>query len=192
DRFEEAATAIRDGLTLARRVGNRYWEWSFTANMYALFALGEWDDVLTMRGQLPETDWRLARLAFAGLPVSVVPVHTHRGRVEEAVELMTMLQELGESADVQERGQYISGKARLALAQGQPAEALAAAELAMSETAPLGISSEVVKEALVAGLEASLELGDLAKTNELLGIVDALPPGRSPQSLQAHSARFRA
>src|SRR5262249_40057566 len=106
-------------------------------------------------------------------------------------ELMAMLEELGDSADVQERGQYISGKARLELAQGRPADALATAELTIAE-ASLGISSEVVKEALVAGLEASLELGDLAKTRELLRIVDELPPGRSPQSLQAQSARFRA
>jgi len=192
DRFEEAAASIRDGLALARRVGNRYWEWSFTANMYAVYALGEWDEVLAMQAQLPESDWRQARLAFAGLPVSIVPIYAHRGRIEDAVALMSMLDDLRESADIQERVQYMSGAARLALARGRPAEALAAAEATIADAATLGISSEAIKEALVAGLEASLELGDLDKTRQLLGIVDALPPGRSPQSLQAHSARFRS
>ncbi len=192
DRFEEAAASIRDGLALARRVGNRYWEWSFTAAQYPLFALGEWDDALALRAQLPEADWSQARLAFAGLPVSLVPIHTHRGRLEEAVELMAMLSELGESADLQERMQYWSGYARLALARGQPSEALLATETTMSGIATLGISSEAIKEAFVAGLEACLQLDDLAKACELLAVLDALPPGRSPQSLQAQSARFRA
>ena len=192
DRFEEAAASIRDGLALARRVGNRYWEWSFSADMYPLFALGEWDDVLAMREQLPDSGWSQARLAFAGLPVSVVPIYVHRGRLEDADELMTMLAELGGSADVQERIQYWSGNARLELAHGRQAEALAATDATIAESATLGISSEAVKEAFVVGLEACLELGDLVKARDLLAVVDGLPPGRSPQSLQAQSARFRA
>src|SRR5437762_486180 len=55
DRFEEGAETARDGLALARRVGNRYLEWSFMAQMYAPFALGEWDEVLAMRSGLPSS-----------------------------------------------------------------------------------------------------------------------------------------
>ena len=91
DRFEEGAETARDGLALARRVGNRYWEWSFMAQMYAPFALGEWDEVLAMRSGLPEVDWSQARLAFAGLPASWVPIQVHRGRLAEAEALMAML-----------------------------------------------------------------------------------------------------
>ena len=192
DRFEEAAATARDGLELARRVGNRYWEWSFMAQMYAPFALGEWDEVLAMRAELPEEDWAQARLAFAGLPATCVPIEVHRGQLAQAEALMAMLAELETSADVQERMQYACGKARVLLAQGRAGEALAAAEASMGAREVIGISSEAVKEAFVASVEAALALDDLDKAQELLAIVEALPPGRSPQFLQAQAARFRA
>jgi class 3 adenylate cyclase/tetratricopeptide (TPR) repeat protein len=192
DRFEEAAQAARDGLALARRVGNRYWEWSFMAQMYAPFALGEWDEVLAMRSQLPEVEWAQARLAFAGLPVTWVQLQLHRGRVAEAEALMQMLAELETSADVQERMQYACGKARLLFVQAHPAEALVAAEVSMAARETIGVSSEAIKEAFGVALEAALELDDLDKAHELLAVIDGLPPGSSPQLLQAQAARFRA
>ena len=192
DRFEEAAETARDGLALARRFGNRYWEWSFLAQVYPLFALGEWDKVIEMRAQLPEEDWSQARLAFAGLPTTWVPIHIHRGLLDEAESLMTVLAELETSADVQERMAYTSGKARLLLAQARLVEALATAEASMGERVTIGVSSEAVKESFVVAMEAAIELGDLDKAHELIAVVDALPPGRSPQFLQAQSARFRA
>jgi tetratricopeptide (TPR) repeat protein len=105
---------------------------------------------------------------------------------------MAMLSSLETSEDIQERSQYKSGMARLHLARGRPTEALFAAEEAVSERDSIGISSEAIKEALVSAVEATLQLGDVGKAEELIAIVDALPPGRSPQFLQAHSSRFRA
>ena len=52
DRAHESAELARDGLALARSVGNRYWEWSFLGFAYPLFALGDWDDVVA-RGVRP-------------------------------------------------------------------------------------------------------------------------------------------
>ena len=192
DRFEEAVSAAREGLALARRVGNRYWEWSFAAQGYPFFALGLWDEELELREQLPEDDWTQARLAFAGLPTPLVPLFVHRGRIGEADELMDMLAELATSDDIQERIQSQSGMARLHLAHGRPGDALASAEAGLGERSSIGISSESIKEAFVTAVEAALELDDVAKAEELIAIVDALPPGRSPQFLQAHSSRFRA
>jgi len=105
---------------------------------------------------------------------------------------MAMLAELETSADVQERMQYACGKARVRLAQSRPAEALAAAEASMGAREAIGVSSEAIKEAFAVAVEAAFELGDLDKAQELLAVVDALPPGRSPQFLQALAARFRA
>ena len=192
DRFEESVSAVRDGIALARRMGNRYWELTFAAQGYPFFALGLWDEAVELRKQLPEDDWSQARLAFAGLPGTVVPLLVHRGQLDEAEELMAMLAELETSDDIQERSQYRSGKARLHLGRGRPTEALSAAEEALSDRDSIGISSEAIKEAFVAALEATLQLGDVEKAEELIAIIDALPPGRSPQFLQAHSSRFRA
>ena len=192
DRFEEAVATVSDGLALARRVGSRYWEWSFAAQGYPFFALGRWDDLLELREQLPQDDWTEARLAFAGLPCTFVPLSVHRGRVAEAEDLMGMLSVLEASDDVQERSSYGSGLARLHLAHGRPAEALVVAEGVLKERDTIGISSEAVKEAFVSAAEAALALGDDEKAAELIAIVDAVPLGRSPQFLQAHSSRFRA
>src|SRR5438094_1376510 len=41
DQARKSAEFARDGLTLARRVGNRYWEWALLGFAYPLFALGE-------------------------------------------------------------------------------------------------------------------------------------------------------
>ena len=192
DRFEESVSAARDGLALSRRVGNRYWEWSFAAQGYPFFALGLWDDVLGLREQLPKDDWSQARLAFAGLPGTVVPLYVHRGQIAEAEELMAMLSELETSDDIQERTQYKSGAARLHLAHGRFADALAVGEDVLSERDSIGISSEAIKEAFVSAVEAALGLGEVQKAEELIAIVDALPAGRASQFLQAHSSRFRA
>jgi Tetratricopeptide repeat len=176
DRFEESVSAVRDGIALARRVGNRYWEWSFAAQGYPFFALGLWDEVVALREGLPEDDWTQARLSFAGLPTSLVPVYVHRGQVDKAEELMTMLAELATSDDVQERIQFKSGMARLQLVRGRPAEALSAAEEVVSERDSIGISSESIKEALVAGVEAALAFDNVERAEQLIAIVDALRP----------------
>jgi tetratricopeptide (TPR) repeat protein len=192
ERFEEAAAEARDGLALARRVGNRNWEWFFLGQVYPLFSLGEWDEVLELQSHLPEEGLSLARLAFASGPVDVVPILVHRGELEAAQGYIDRLVELDTSADVQERVQYGLGKARALLAHGDAAAAQQAALETWEIQATVGISSEAVKEAFVVAVEASLELGDTDKAAEQIGWVDALPPGRSPQFLQAQAARFRA
>ena len=84
------------------------------------------------------------------------------------------------------------GTARLRLAQRDAAASLKAAEDCVKASEAMGFSQEYVKEALVVALEASLELEMFDKTKELLGLIDALPPGHMPQFLQAQSMRFRA
>jgi tetratricopeptide (TPR) repeat protein len=192
ERFEEAAAAARDGLALARRVGNRNWEWFFLGQGYSLFTLGEWDEVLELQAGLPEEGITLARLAFASGPATVAPIHVHRGELDVAAGFIERLGELETSADIQERAQFAMGKARVFLARGNAAEALRLAETAWDAQSVIGVSSESVKEAFVVAVEAALELGDVARAAELIAAVDALPPGRSPQFLQAHAARFRA
>jgi DICT domain-containing protein len=42
------------------------------------------------------------------------------------------------------------------------------------------------------GIEAALALGDRPKAEELIGRIDAIPPGLRPPSLSAHANRARA
>jgi predicted ATPase/class 3 adenylate cyclase len=192
DRNAEAAELVRDGLALARRVGNRYWEMAFLGLSYPLFALGDWDEVLARQNELSGEDWLQSRLAFATLLTAVVPVKVHRGRLDEAVHDVDRLAELESSADVQERAQHHCAKAKLLFAQGETSEALRFAESALEGRSSMGIAYEAVKEAFVVALECALALSDLDRAEDWLALVEELPPGHSPQFLQAHSSRFRA
>jgi class 3 adenylate cyclase/tetratricopeptide (TPR) repeat protein len=191
DRPHESAALLREGLSLAHRVGNRYWEWSFLGFSYPLFVLGEWDEVLAREQGLPREDWRQARIAFASLLTPIIPVLVHRGEVEEAEARVQRFAELEASADQQEQGQVHFSKATLLLAEERYQEALRNAEIALETRRANGISYEAVKESWVVAVEAALRLDDLPRAEELFAIVETLPPGRLPQFLRAHSLRFR-
>jgi class 3 adenylate cyclase/tetratricopeptide (TPR) repeat protein len=192
DRAHESAELAREGLALARSVGNRYWERSFLGFAYPLFALGEWDDVVAREDGLPEEDWKQSRIAFATFLTPIVPVRINRGQLEEAQRSTRLFAELEGSADIQEQSQVRFAEAALLLAEGRNAEALRSAEASFETRHALGIAYEAVKESFVVAVEAALALDDISRAEELLAVVDTLPPGGSPQFLQAHSGRFRA
>jgi predicted ATPase/class 3 adenylate cyclase len=191
DRYEEAEACVRDGLAFSRRVGNRYQELLFLGQTYGLFALGKWDDVRAFAASLPE-DFRSSRQAFGTVASIVVTVAAHQGRLDEAEGLVARLDEFTNSVDAQERAALATGASRLLLAQGDPAGALRAAQIALDTGEEMGFAQEYWKEPFVTALEAALQLGDEAKANELLGLIDRLPPGRRTQFFQAQTLRFRA
>ena len=192
DRYDEAATTVRDGLVYARRVGNRQWEWSFLGQLYPLFALGEWDEALEMIGQLPEERWMEARQAFGPVLPMGSMIHLHRGNLDEARRLAQVYDELSESADVQERATYSASMSRILLAERNSAGAVETAMVPLGMRESMGMRQEYIKEAWVTAVEGALESGDRTAAGELIAIVDALPPGSTSQFLQAQASRFRA
>ena len=191
DRYEEAADNIREGISLARRVGNRYWEWTLLGQVYPLFAIGRWDETLALTSELSVEDWTEARQAFMGFASVGVLVHVHRGELDDASRIVSEFTDLATSADLQEQAGYGCGKSSLLLARGDPVAALELADAAFAVRDSMGITVEYVKEAFVIAVEAALQLGDLDKVEDLLGAVDGLPPGRYPQILRAQSSRFK-
>ncbi len=191
DRYEEAVDAVREGLALARRVGNRQQEWQFLGQVYPHFALGAWDELESMIAEIPEEHWSEVRQAWPAILFGGI-VNAFRGRPDDAETLISRCAEMESSADHQERAAFHLGRADLLLMAGDPAHALEAAELAFAERESMGITQEYSKQSFVTAVEAALALGDLAKAEELLAVVKALPPGSSPQFLQAQSSRFQA
>jgi class 3 adenylate cyclase/tetratricopeptide (TPR) repeat protein len=192
DRYEEAANAVRDGLALARRVGARWWEWQFLGQLYPLFSLGAWEEIESMIAQLPEERWPEIRAAWPGILTFGATVHSFRGKPADAETLLQRCAAMESSADLQERASFHLGRANLLLMAGDAVQALEAAELAFTQRETMGITQEYGKQSFVTALEAALELNDLGKVEEMLVIVEALPPGRSSQFLQAQTSRFRA
>jgi predicted ATPase/class 3 adenylate cyclase len=193
DLYVEAERYLEEGLTLARRVGNRYWESIFLGFVYPRYALGKWDEMSEMMNELsPEWVTHL-RIAFTqGYVAFGVALHVHRGDLDAATLHLEQFSDLETSADVQDRSEYACGKAILRQGQGDQEEALRCAESAISAQHSLSLSDYRVKESFAVGLEAALALGDLAKVEELLEVIRSLPPGRRTLFLQAHSMRFEA
>jgi class 3 adenylate cyclase/tetratricopeptide (TPR) repeat protein len=191
DRVEESAELARDGLELARRVGNRYWEWSFLGFAYPLFARGDWDQVIAREDDLPVEDWTRVRIAFATLLTALIPTRVHRGELDAAREFRGLFAELEASADLQEQSQVHFAEATLDLADGRFGDALQNALASLETKEANGIAYEAVKEAFVVAVEAALALDDVERAEELLSVVDELPAGHRPRFLQAHSLRLR-
>jgi hypothetical protein len=87
-----------------------------------------------------------------------------------------------------------TSEAELLLASGRAGEALAVAEGVVEMRAELvdGTSHAAVKQALAVALESALTIGDEEKADELLGLVERIPPGQMTPSVRALGARFAA
>ena len=192
DAAQDGQEFVMSGLALARRVGNRYWEWSFLAQTYPLLVLGEWDEVLDMSSSLSDeavAHVRVAMTAFLGhLPI----IHVHRGELDKARSAHERFPEAGEGDDVQERAEYAVGSAAIALAEGRTADALSTAMKAFDVRGQLGIGAQSPREGFILAVETALVLGDRAAAESLLKLVEQLPRGNRPQYLEAHARRFRA
>ncbi len=192
DRYEEADQVLAEGIEYARRLGNRQWERSLLGQVYAAFALGKWDAVLEHVPELLAEGVAAARVPLSAMFGSAVAVHVHRGELQEAEQFVGELVELATSADAQERGAYAAGKALLLLATGNPVEALPLAREGLTLREAVGLNTEYTKELFVVALDAAVALGELEQAEDVLAIVEGIPPGSSSQFLQAQVSRFRA
>lgn len=115
-----------------------------------------------------------------------------QGRLEDARRLLSIHARLEGSTEFQQRAGYRAAEAVVLRAQGKEREALAAAEEALATTGGSSPADQTFKIAFPQALEATLSLGERERAEQLLAIVDALPPGRLAPSVRAHAARFRA
>jgi predicted ATPase/class 3 adenylate cyclase len=194
DQYVESQRYVDDGLQLARRVGNRYWELILLGQVYPPFALGDWDGARQRAQQLGVLgEQTQARTAYTqGFVCFGVAIHAHRGELEEARALLEAYAELEQSADVQEQAEYLAARTFLLLAQGDAAAAQASARATVELRPHLGLDDCRIKEALVAGIEAALSLGDAHSAEEMLSLSRNRTAGYLTQYAHAHSMRFQA
>ena len=192
DRFQEGADFVRRGLALARRVGNKVWELQFLGQTYAMFALGEWDEVMAMTEELPDEVVNYSRVAASAFLIQGLLIAVARGDMERARSFPGRFPDAADSADVQEQASGAASEAILRMAEGDEGGAMKAAQVALDMRDELGVAAEPVKEAFVVAVDAAFRLGDLDRVEELLGVIDETPRGRMPQYLEAHLMRARA
>ena len=192
DRYREALAYLDEALLLARKVGDRPYEWaSLAERTYALYMLGSWDEA-----QTAGEEFTAEQLEAGGVMLSLlqtgVEIHVQRGELDEARRIFSMFGRLEESTDVQDRTVYLGVRACLRRAEGRLREALADGEEAIETGRTLGHSFQTVKLAYVEALEAALALGEAEKVEELLASIESIPPGSRSPYLDAQARRFRA
>ena len=174
DRIDEAISISREALVLARRRGDRPFEWFTLSNLVEfLTAAGQWAEALALSGELPDE-------ARSG-PGSYFPaetllwLHVERGELGEARGLSALLAGREDSDDFQDRAYAALALASLARAGGDHQTALSLAEKAADEFLANG-DNLPASNALAEVASAAFALGDLAKVDNLLARCGALPP----------------
>ncbi len=189
DRYRDAAEAAARGLDLARRVGDRVWEEIFLYGpLSALVMIGEWDEALDRVAGLGEGQ----AVSVGALQLHVVIAECARGNLAGARRRLDDQSALKTSDDPQVRLGFAAAESHVLRMEGRAGEALAAAESGIAFKAEMGTTFLTVKLCLVEGLEAASELGDTAKVEELLDVIESLRPGERPRLLEAHAHRFRS
>jgi predicted ATPase/class 3 adenylate cyclase len=192
DRYAESIAYLQQSLESARRIGHRYNEWFALAEMsYSLTMLGRWDEALARYDEIPEEQLGVDSNLLSPI-TGVLEIHLHRGKLDEARQLLGHFDDLGRSDDVQARGCYLGGVSAIRLAEGNPRDAAAAADEILAASAARGVATQDVKQGLLHGLEAALMTGDRQKAEKLLTTIEELSPGLRPPYLAAIAHRFRA
>ena len=192
DRYEEADQTLQEGIAYARRLGNRQWERSLVGQSYPAFALGDWDRVVEEVPAFLVEDIGSARIALSAMLIGAVAVYVHRGEIDAGEAMIAHVPDLATGDDAQERASYAAARSLLLLAAGDFRQALSVALDGFTNREVVGVGAEYMKELFTNAVEAALRLDDHAKAEQLLEFVEGLPPGRSPQALQAQASRFRA
>jgi class 3 adenylate cyclase/tetratricopeptide (TPR) repeat protein len=192
DRHEEALAYLQRSLELAREIGDRPNEWfAYSEMSYALFMLGRWAEAIEAFGQLDEVELATSGTLLSPL-TGILEIHLQRGSLEAARRLLDVYARLRESPDPQERAAWCGAFAAVRHAEGRHAEALAAGREAFASRTFFGNGSQAVKQSFVWAVESALAIGDAGAADELLTIVEGMPPGLRPPFLEAQARRLRA
>jgi tetratricopeptide (TPR) repeat protein len=189
DRCEEAVELLEDGIAFARRVGDRVQEVRLLCELsWSLVATGRWQEALAILEQVDDVGAGTTTTLMVSFPEPLMA----QGKVEIAQGLLSACARWADSVDVQERTMYEAGHAVVLMAEGKEREAIAAAQAGLAALTQLGPTSQATKVAAPVALDARLALGEREAAEELLDLVEALPPGRKAPMLRAHAERFRA
>jgi hypothetical protein len=177
-------------LELAHRRGDRVGETMAKGHLlYDLFMLGEWDEMEQLLKELESVG--ADRSAIDRLAVGPLLL-VNRGDVVGARRILDECASLGTTEEVQMRVGYLISTATVLCAERRPDEALALIQEALAPENRLSARHVFRKRALVEGVEAALDAGDLNAVDELLGEWERMRPVDRTPLLEAHRQRFTA
>jgi tetratricopeptide (TPR) repeat protein len=194
DSYDTALAQIEAGLSLARRLGNRPWEWIFLAELAAIsFLTGKWDEAIDRAREIPHLTELVATRFAAVEPLTTIPsLHVARGDLAAAHAALAPFAEFRDASDLQDRAAYHAALAVVLRGAGDHAGAAAASAIAFEARDALGIVHPAVKLALVEAVEAAFAGGDPAEAERLLAVVSSLGAGERTRSLEGQRLRLGA
>jgi tetratricopeptide (TPR) repeat protein len=191
DRIREGLELALRGLELGRKIGDRGAEESLRGWVRGnMLLLGHWDEVVAEERELDIEDEQI--LAFHRF-LLVGPL-VYQGELEEAERRLEAIRPYVDMRELQHVANLRIPEAELLLASGRAGEALAVAEGVVEMHAELagGTLQGAAKQALPVALESASTIGDEKKVDELLGLIERIPPGQITPSVRALGARFAA
>jgi class 3 adenylate cyclase/predicted ATPase len=193
DRYAEALGEYRNCLAMARKVGDRVFERSAQTEIaWVLCLMSEWDEALAMATQMPDAEVREAANECLSLLSTYAEICVHRGDRATLERMLGLFARLEHSADMQERGVYLTTQSTLLRMNGECEAAFRFAEEGLRVMDQFGSAHQIVKLAFVQAMEAALALDDFDKTGGVLDVVASLGEGERPPLINAHATRFRA
>jgi class 3 adenylate cyclase/tetratricopeptide (TPR) repeat protein len=166
-RFEEAHRLARDGLELARRGGDRTWEWPLlTSVVEDLYMLGRWDEALQIPDQLPNHDDAIS--ARLDAVTETLKIRLARGDAAGVDRDLATIERLANWAgDAREQRGIAVGRASVLRDRGDVESAYNALQ---SATATLGSLTDSADQFFfVESAEALLALGRFDELEAFLG-----------------------
>jgi hypothetical protein len=121
-----------------------------------------------------------------------VLLHSFRGDRAGVQALLPFLQAWHDTEAPQERAFAATSFAAAAMADGNPSEALAQAERALSYADALGFGSEAIRWVWPIAADSALALNDHNTASRLVNWLSGYPPGHIPPMLRAERQRIEA
>jgi tetratricopeptide (TPR) repeat protein len=187
DQFGDALEELREGLVVARERGDKLWERQLSSQLLPpLYRLGRWDEAAPVCAGLLSGQVDLDALAAAAHGSGIAAAREDRAMLERC---LSIAEEHVQSAYVDMRIAATIVYAHEAAVRGAQAEALRLAKTVLGTRIA---ASESFEEAYLIAIEAVLAADDPAAREELVELVDALPPARATTVLRAGRGRLLA
>jgi class 3 adenylate cyclase len=189
DLLDESLAVCDRAAEHARRIGDRGLEANFDGgSLTARWLLGDWSGTQMRAEQLADaaTTYQLQVLVLQALDLFVA-----RGELAAARAWWERFTAGSDPEDPQAIAAVRATEAMLLRAEARPREAVAAAESAFGQRDQVGLSALITKHAASELLESALALGDTAKADEVLAVLDDLRPGELTPLYRGLRARFR-
>ena len=172
-----------------RRVGNLDFLANAIANLAsALVELGDWDAAeaelaeAVASGGLAEAD------AIAGERAELAAL---RGDAATASVMLAAMTDMGDSEEPQQQATVSYLEASIAVARGEPENALRHGRNALNHAGAVGLA-HMTGGAWILAVRAAFELRDTVAARELVALLDSYPSGRIPPILRAERDLARA